>query len=279
MTILSIQSRVVAGHVGNAAAVFILQRLGRRVWPVDTVTFSNHPGHGGFRGRVTPVEEIDALIQGLAERGWLGEVRAVMSGYLGDAGQGAAVLRAVQRVKEANPDAVWSLDPVMGDRPAEAQGRIYVKPGIPEFFRSAVAGADLATPNAFELETLTGAPVHDIAQAVAAARRLGPKLVVVKSVRGRAGVLTTLAVIGDAAWAVETPELDVPSFGAGDSFAALFLGRWVITHNPAAALEAAVSSIHAILAAAGKTARELALIAAQDQIVDPQPRYAVTRIA
>lgn len=279
MTILSIQSRVVAGHVGNAAAVFILQRLGRRVWPVDTVTFSNHPGHGAFRGRVTPVEEIDALIEGLAERGWLSEVRAVMSGYLGDPDQGAALRRAVERVKAANPEAVWSLDPVMGDRPVDAPGRIYVKPGIPDFFRAAVTGADLATPNAFELETLTGSPVHDVAQAIAAARRLGPKLVVVKSVRGRPGMLTTLAVTRDTAWSVETPELDVPSFGAGDSFAALFLGRWIVTRDPEAALGAAVSSIHAILGSAGRNARELALIAAQDRIVDPQPRFAAQRVA
>jgi pyridoxine kinase len=166
----------------------------------------------------------------------------------------------------------------MGDRPAGQPGRIFIRPGIPEFLRASVASADVATPNAFELETLLGQPVHDLRQAIDAARRLGPSLVVVKSVRRRPGSLTTVAVTPTAAWAVETPELDVPSFGAGDTFAALFLGHWIMDRNPAAALAASVSSIHAILAATGPQGRELALIAAQDHIADPRPRFAAEAI-
>ncbi len=71
MNILSIQSAVSYGHVGNSAAVFILQRLGHEAWPIDTVRFSNHPGHGGFRGKVTPAADLTDLIAGLDERGFL----------------------------------------------------------------------------------------------------------------------------------------------------------------------------------------------------------------
>src|SRR5262245_61529561 len=152
MNVLTIQSAVSYGHVGNSAAVFILQRLGHEAWPVDTVRFSNHPGHGGFRGRVTPAEDLSELILGLEERGFLARVDAVLSGYLGAADQGPVVADAAARVRTANPEALWLLDPVIGDR-----GRVFVRAGVPDFIRDvAMPQADVLTPNAFELEYLTG---------------------------------------------------------------------------------------------------------------------------
>ncbi|MBX9700789.1 MAG: pyridoxal kinase, partial [Acetobacteraceae bacterium] len=65
MNILSIQSWVAYGHVGNAAAVFPLQRLGAEVWAVHTVQFSNHPGHGQFRGAVLPPALIRDCVDGI----------------------------------------------------------------------------------------------------------------------------------------------------------------------------------------------------------------------
>ena len=154
MNVLTIESRVAWGHVGNAVAVFCLQRLGIEAWPIDTVTFSNHPGHGGFRGRVTPAIEIQDIVQGIAERGWLGRVDAVLTGYLGDASQGPALRAAVGTVKSANPGALWLLDPVMGDRKPGQPGRVFVKPGIPEFFAEIAPLADILTPNETEFAFL-----------------------------------------------------------------------------------------------------------------------------
>ncbi|MBM3523197.1 MAG: pyridoxal kinase, partial [Alphaproteobacteria bacterium] len=143
MNVLSVQSGVVYGHVGNSTAQFCLQRLGHEVWRIDTVRFSNHPGHGGMVGAVTDAAEITTLVDGLAARGWLAGCDAVLSGYLGAAAQGPVLLDVVRRVCEANPAARWLLDPVIGD-----DGRIFVKPGIPEFMRDqAVPRADILTPN------------------------------------------------------------------------------------------------------------------------------------
>ena len=115
MNVLSIQSAVTYGHVGNSAAVLALQRLGHDVWPVNTVTFSNHPAHGGFRGRVTPAAEVAELIRGVEERGALARCDAVLSGYLGEAGTAAVVLDAVRRVRAASPGALYCCDPVIGE--------------------------------------------------------------------------------------------------------------------------------------------------------------------
>jgi pyridoxine kinase len=279
MNVLTIESGVAWGHVGNAAAVFCLQRLGIEAWPINTVTFSNHPGHGGFRGRVTPPGEIEDLVRGIAERGWLGSADAVLTGYLGDPAQGAAVRAAVGAVKSANPGALWLLDPVMGDRKPGEQGRIFVKPGIPEFLAAVAPLADILTPNAFEFARLTGTAPESLDAVVAAARAYGPEVVVVKSLELTPGTLTAVAVAPDGAWAVDTPLLPTPGNGAGDAFAALFLARYLDGRDVEAALGLAVSAIHAALAATvASGAVELALVAAQDQLVAPAKRFRTRRV-
>jgi pyridoxine kinase len=142
MDILSIQSHVAFGHVGNASAVFPMQRLGVEVWPIHTVQFSNHTGYGAWTGRVFDGPAIEELLDGIDDRGVLGRCDGVLSGYMGSSDIGNAILGAVRRVKAANPDARWCCDPVIGD-----VGRgVFVRPGIPEFFREqAVPAADLIT--------------------------------------------------------------------------------------------------------------------------------------
>src|SRR5258708_22161581 len=147
MNIISIHSAVAYGHVGNSAAVFPLQRLGFEVWPVNTVQFSNHPGYGAWRGRVTEAGAVADLVTGIAERGALADCAAVLSGYLGDAATGAVTLDAVARLRRARPGAIYCCDPVIGDR----TGGLYVAAAIAEFIKMALMPvADIATPNHFE---------------------------------------------------------------------------------------------------------------------------------
>jgi pyridoxine kinase len=281
MNVLSIQSAVAYGHVGNSVAAFALQRLGHEVWPVDTVRFSNHPGHGGFRGTVTSPEDLAELIEGIAERGWLATADAVLMGYLGSPAQGAVAAAAAARVRAANPDALWEVDPVIGDH-----GRVFVKDGIPQFLRDTAPTADVLTPNAFELEYLTGLPCRSLAQALAAAKTLlGPsqrRIVVATglSLSDRdPGTLTTLAVRAGEAWSVSTPAIAHPANGAGDLFAALFLGRFLPRRDMSAALALATSSVHAIVArSAAAGARELQVIAGQDELVAPRQLFEALRV-
>ena len=95
MNILSIQSWVAYGHVGNASAVFPLQRLGAEVWSINTVQFSNHTGYGHWTGQVYTGEAVRELVDGIAARDVLRHCDAVLSGYMGDAGIGEAILHAV----------------------------------------------------------------------------------------------------------------------------------------------------------------------------------------
>src|SRR5919112_2194302 len=181
MNVLSIQSHVAYGHVGNASAVFPMQRLGVEVWPIHTVQFSNHTGYGAWRGRVFDGPAIEDLVEGIAERGVLPSCDGVLSGYMGSADIGTAILSAVARVRAANPDALYCCDPVIGD-----VGRgVFVRPGIAEFMREkAVPSADIITPNQFELEYLSGRTTETLADAkvaVAAVQGLGPEVVLVTS--------------------------------------------------------------------------------------------------
>ena len=292
MSILSIQSHVAYGHVGNAAAVFALQRLGLEVWPVMTVQLSNHTGYAGWRGRSFEAEHIAELSRGLEEVGALAACRAVLSGYLGTAAVGEQVLVAVDRATRCNPDAIYVCDPVMGDH-----GRgLYVPEEVAAFFKErAVPRARIVTPNLFELERLTGRPIESNEAALAAAqdlRALGPEVVLVTSLRfpeSEPQSVALLAVTGAGAWRVVTPWLDMspPANGAGDTVAALFLGHYLLASDgPAqgievvaeAAAKAASATFALVEATHAAGSRELQLIAAQDKLVQPDRLFAAEQV-
>ena len=282
MNILSIQSSVAYGHVGNSAAVFPLQRMGFEVWPVNTVHFSNHTGYGEWRGPVLPAEDVAGVVRGIEDRGVLGDCDAVLSGYMGDASLGEVIVGAATRVKEHNPKAVYCCDPVMGD----AGRGFFVRPGIPEFIKEvAVPVADVVTPNQFELEFLTGVEIGDLGDALGAAdeaRRLGPETVLTTSLRrgdAPAGTVEMLAVSGEGAWLVGTPLLEIEVNGAGDATAALFLAHLLRGETLARALSMTASAVYAVLEETyGMGSREMALVPAQESIVDPPRLFEARRI-
>ncbi len=281
MNILSIQSHVAYGHVGNSSAVFPLQRLGAEVWPIDTVQFSNHPGYGSHTGAITPPETIRALVDGIEACGALPTCDALLSGYIGDPGTGDAILHAATRLRACNQAALWCCDPVIGD---SAPG-IYVRPGVADFFASqAVPQADILTPNQFELTCLTGqdCPTHAAAAAAvqtlrARMRQAGPRIVLVTSLRTDdtpPDALDLLCAGPDGLHRLRTPLLDIAANGAGDAIAALFLFHILRTGAPAVAIGDAASAIHGLL---GRTllagSRELLLVAAQEEFVCPSVRF------
>jgi len=280
--ILSIQSSVAYGHVGNSAAVFPLQRLGHEVWPVLTVHFSNHTGYGEWRGPLLAPDDVREVIRGIEDRGVLGQADAVLSGYQGDPAVGAVILDAVARVKELNPDAVYCCDPVMGD-----VGRgMFVRPGIPEYMRDTVVPqADIITPNQFELDFLAGRSTGTLAEVLDAAdvvRKQGPRDVLVTSVLHAdipGETLDLVAVSDEGAWAVNTPLLPIAPNGCGDVTAALYLAHLRTSRSPEVALASTASSIYAVLEqtiAAGT--REIQLVAAQEALAQPPMSFEVRQL-
>ncbi|MFZ0529560.1 MAG: pyridoxal kinase PdxY [Propionicimonas sp.] len=281
-TILSIQSSVAYGHVGNSAATFPLMRLGVEVWPVITVHFSNHTGYGAWRGPLLAPSDVADVVAGIADRGVLGRVDAVLSGYQGASEMGAEVLRAVALVRAENPRAIYCCDPVIGD-----VGRgIYVRPGIPEFLRDQVIpAADVVTPNHFELDFLTGRTTTTLAEVLDAARALcrrGPKVVLVTSTvleGDHPDEVTMLAVSSDGAWRVTTPRLERTFTGSGDLTAALFLAHLLATGDPGRAVGATADAVYSLLRTTTQLgSTELALVAAQDELVAPSHHFEVRRI-
>ena len=277
MNILSLQSWVAYGHVGNASAVFPMQRLGHEVWAVNTVQFSNHTGYGSWTGQVFTGQAVREVVDGIAARGVLPSCDAVLSGYMGDAGIGEAILDAVARVRAANRLALYCCDPVIGD---EGRG-VFVRPGIPEFMRErAVPAADILTPNQFELEHLTGGSCATLDGAKAAVARLrdamaprGPRAVLVTSLRTGetpADAIDLLAADEGGVHLLRTPLLPLAVNGAGDAVAALFLFHHLNTGRAADALEAAGSAIYGVLRrTADAGSREILTVAAQDEFVGP----------
>ena len=281
-TILSIQSAVAYGHVGNSAAVFPMQRLGVEVWPVSTVLFSNHTGYGQWRGPLVAPSDVREVVTGVEERGALAEVDAVLSGYQGGEEIGAAILDAVARTKAANPEAIYACDPVMGN----AKSGCFVHPAIPVLLRDEVVPqADLITPNQFELGFLTETEPADLGSTLAAvdrAREMGPSTVLVTSVLRPdrpSDTIEMLACHEDEAWIVRTPHLPLKANGSGDVTAALFTTHWLRTSDLRVSLERTVSSVFALLQATLDSGRrELQLVQTQDAFADPACEFTAQRV-
>jgi pyridoxine kinase len=279
--ILSIQSWVAYGHVGNASAVFPLQRLGAEVWTINTVQFSNHTGYGHWTGQVHTGAQVRDLVDGIAARNVLHQCDAVLSGYMGDAAIGEAILHAVTRVRTENPRAVYCCDPVIGD----VEEGVYVRPGIEDFLRDhALPQADIATPNRFELERLTGLTCGSLEQskhaAAALARRMRPdglRCVLLTSLDSEdtpGDHLDLLVWEAGQTHLLRTPRLPVAVNGAGDAIAALFLFHRLRSGSPVSAMEAAGSSVHGLLKRTAEAgSREILTVAAQQEFVTPSQRF------
>lgn len=282
MKILSIQSAVAYGHVGNSAAVFPLQRIGVEVLPVYTVNFSNHTGYGAWRGPLIPPDDVRDVIQGIEDRGVFGGIDVVLSGYQGSEGIGDVIIDAVARIKAANPRAVYACDPVMGN----ARSGCFVAPSIPVLLRERVVPvADLITPNQFELGYLTDtAPssIESTLDSVDAVRATGPSTVLVTSVERPdrdPATLEMIAVDDQGAWLVQTPRLAMNANGSGDVTAALFTAHYRRSGDAGDALARTTSSVFDLLERTLLSGdRELQLVESQESYAHPRMQFEVTRL-
>lgn len=261
MGVISVQSQVSFGHVGNSAAGFAMQWLGIEVWPVHTALLAHHPGEGGFHGAKTAPEIVRAIFDGLQGAGAFANCQALLSGYLGSLEIGRATLAAWSEIKAASPGALFCCQPVMGDR----EEGVYVDGALPTFFKEeAVPAADVVIANAFEAEVLTGVAAGDLAGARAAGtalRRTGPSTVIVSSVPMGGDELGTLLLSESGGWLARTPRLAVPAKGAGDLMGAVWLAGYLRDGDAVAALGLAVGAARLALEASGSRPRgELDLV-------------------
>ncbi|MFB6724563.1 pyridoxal kinase PdxY [Kribbella sp. NPDC056345] len=283
MKILSIQSAVAYGHVGNSAAVFPLQRIGVEVLPVYTVNFSNHTGYGAWRGPLISPDDVREVLLGIEERGAFPRIDAVLSGYQGGEGIADVILETVQRVKAANPQAVYSCDPVMGN----AKSGCFVAPAIPILLKDRVVpAADIITPNQFELGFLTDTEPDTLESTLAAVelvRATGPRTVLVTSVERpdrEDGTIEMLAVDDTGAWLVQTPYIPMKANGSGDVTAALFTAHYRRTGDLADALARTTSSVFDLLTNTHESGeRELQLVESQEAYANPQMQFKPTRVS
>jgi pyridoxine kinase len=283
--LLAIQSHVVFGHAGNSAAVFPMQRVGVNVWPLNTVQFSNHTQYGQWAGEVLAPHQIPELVEGIAAIGELGNCDAVLSGYLGSAAQGRAILTGVARIKSMNPKALYMCDPVMG----HPEKGCSVPAEVSDFLlEEAAAVADFMCPNQLELDSFSGRKPQSLFDCLAMARALlarGPKAVLVKHLDypGKsAEVFEMLLVTTEGSWHLQRPLLAFPRqpVGVGDLTSGLFLARVLLGDSLVAAFEFAASAVHEVLLETQACASyELELVRAQDRIAHPRVRFEATSIS
>jgi pyridoxine kinase len=282
MTVISIQSQVAFGHVGNSAAVFPMQMHGIDVIAVPTTLLSNRPGYATIRGRVLEASLVADLLQGVEERGALDGAKMILSGYLGSPEIAAVVADFVARAKPRHPALLYCCDPVLGDR----DRGLFVKPEIPPLVRDRLLPlSDIITPNHFEFEWLCGAKATTSDRMIAQAQTLlarGPSTVVVTSAElsdTPAGAIETLAIERAGAWRVQTPKLPISPNGTGDLFAALFTSARVLGSDTPAALSHAASAIYAVLeVTAARGTEEMRIVESGELLVQPKRQFEAVAI-
>ncbi len=274
--ILSIQSEVAYGHVGNAAAVFPLQRLGFEVWPVNTVQLGHHPGYGRFRGHRVEPARVSAILDAVLDQAPLDGCVGMIVGYLGDGGVGDLALGALDRLRAASPGLIFLLDPVIGDDGAG----VFVRPDVPSMIEERLLPrADIVTPNRFELARLSGLEVGNVDQACRAAERLlaaGPRLVVATGLPcpDDPNAIAMLALSKEQRLLIRTPRLARAFNGTGDAFAALMLGHHRLAPDLKTGFERAAAAIFSLVELTERRGEdELCLIAAQDFFSPSEIRF------
>jgi pyridoxine kinase len=277
MTVISIQSQVAFGHVGNSAAVFPMQMHGIDVIAVPTTLLSNRPGYPTIRGRALDARLVADLLLGVEERGALDTAKMILSGYLGSPDIAAVVADFVARARARHPALLYCCDPVLGDR----DRGLFVQADIPPLVRDRLCPlADIITPNHFEFEYLAGAKASTSDKMIEAAQALlarGPSTVVVTSAEladTPGGEIETLAVERSQAWRVRTPKLPISPNGTGDLFASLFASARVLGSDTPDALAHAASAIFAVLErTAARGTEEMRIVESAELLVHPKRRF------
>lgn len=257
--VLSIQSHVVSGYVGNKSATFPLQVLGFEVDAINSVQFSNHTGYGVWKGHVLNKDELKDLMSGLSHNG-LDRYSHLLTGYVGDPTFLKEIGEVVKQLKKANPGLVYVCDPVMGDN-----GKMYVpKELLPIYKTEIIPLANVITPNQYELELLVDRPIHsinDALQAIDALHENGVETVVLSSTElgtenHLLGIASSKKGNKRTVLKINIPRLPATFTGTGDLFAALFLAWLAKSNDLQVALENTIATLQAVLKRTFQSARQ-----------------------
>lgn len=245
-TVLSINSHVVEGRVGNSAALLAFAALGIEAYSLPTVVYSQTPGPQGFAGESLPTAQLGAILDRLASDGLARRLDALHIGYVREADAAVRIAQFAATARRRSPELLISLDPALGD-----DGALYVPAATAEAIkRELVPIAGLLTPNLFELGWLSDRKVWSLPEALAAARTLKAPRVLVTSAPSTATRAATLLSDAGGAHLVETPRFPSSPHGTGDVLAALFLSRLLRQEAPAQALALSVASVYDLIEAA-----------------------------
>ncbi len=267
--ILAISSQVVRGHIGLSAIAPALQALGHEVWPMPTIILSNHPGHAHAAGVPTPVDRLGTMLDALDSNGWLGELDAVLTGYLPSPDHVTFAAHAIAKVRRLRPSVAVIVDPILGDEPKG----LYIDAAAAAAIRDKlVPQADILTPNRFELGWLTHKHISTLDDARAAASALERPSVIVTSaaylpspsLQGKAmiaipgtdrdsdGTILTLLVSDGTTASFATLHRAHAPHGTGDLLSGLLLGHVLAGRSIVDATACAVAGVaHAIDVSSG----------------------------
>jgi pyridoxine kinase len=283
--ILSLQSHVAYGYVGNCVATFVLQRMGHEVIRVNTVQFSSHSGYGKLYGDIMSLEHIEKIFLGLQEYNFLNDIQAVVTGYMGDKSLGDVLVKWLSQIRQINPNLIYCCDPVIGD----IDRGVYVKDGVGDFFKQNAARlSNIMTPNHFELSYLTGINCDNIVSVIDACNILhkqGVGIVLVTSLLlpqdNPNEISMLISSSSKGVFKISTPKLQMPIAvtGAGDMTSAIFLSSYLNTRDEKLSLELTTTKVFSIFEKTLEAKRrELALVQEQNCLSSNDVKFIAHKI-
>ncbi|XP_032679094.1 pyridoxal kinase [Odontomachus brunneus] len=245
--ILSIQSHVVSGYVGNKSATFPLQLLGFEVDAINSVQLSNHTGYKVFKGQILNDKDLDDVVEGLAQNN-LDRYTYLLTGYVGSASFLKRIAILVTALKCKNPNLIYVCDPVMGDN-----GKLYVPEALKEIYKNEIIPlADVLTPNQFELELLTDKKItnmDELKDTLKKLHQIGPQTIAISSTEFNKSKLTAVVSVAkdDTLVKIDIPKIPATFTGSGDLFAALFLAHIHLQNDIKTTMEKTVNTLYSVL--------------------------------
>lgn len=278
---LLLSSHVAGSRVGGSAQALALAQFKIDPVHIPTVLYGRHPGWGAPGGATVPIEAFEGMLDGVEANGLFGLIDLVVTGYFANVEQVRAAGRAIDAVRAAPREGAFArkpyivIDPVMGD---SGKG-LYVGADVAQAIQDdLIPRADLITPNAWELQRLTGNDSRDPQSAMRAALMMG-KPVLVSSVQ-RGGEIGVVYADKREAWLAAHQKVDAVPSGTGDLLAVLYAAAILEGQTPSYALARAVGGVaETVASAAIWQSPELPIVAVGPKIKNASPTVRMERLA
>lgn len=248
--IISIQSTVSTGYVGNNSASLAIQLHGINCVAIPTILLSSHTDKSVYYGETISKELFNKLAKGVLEIDIAKQTQYVISGYLKSQDIIDATAQLIQELKKQN-SITYIYDPVFGD--TRTDGLYIPKEQADYSMEKLLPLSDILTPNHFELEYLSGRNIaneKELVEAVKSHPLLSQKQIILTTAELSKNVNHQLEVILIERGVLThfySENIPVEVVGTGDLFTGVLSAQLTLGHSLPTAIQTSMNFLSKVL--------------------------------